>query len=113
MNKPIDKLAVSRRDDANLPPINRKTMSPTAPCSAIDMAAAWTAHLAGVAIVLAAIAGLTGYRREWVSSVMAAWPVVTPALLGWGLLHSAHKAMETLTRDPALLARAREGGERR
>ena len=71
MNKLIDKLAVSRRDD-NLPLINRKTMSPTAPCSAIDTAAAWTAHLAGVAIVLAAIAGLTGYRRERVSSAMAA-----------------------------------------
>jgi hypothetical protein len=74
--------------------------------------AAWTAHCAGVGIVLAAIGGHLGWQREWIAAVVAPVAVATciaatPALMAEQALHRMHEAVatEALARAPLLAAR--------
>jgi hypothetical protein len=39
----------------------------------MELAAAWCAHLVGLTMVSTVLAGLSGFRREWVAAAGGAW----------------------------------------
>jgi hypothetical protein len=110
MSTPKDKRAAPRRGAVGQAPI--KLMTAPAPlgwCGTV--AAAWTAHAAGIGIMFAAVAGITGWHRAWRTAVTAPTAVAVclaaaPVVLAEDVLQRAQAAAggEMLAREPALPA---------